>query len=205
VRGVAPVAVLAALLLMAAPGPARAQWTVSPWLGLGFDGASSFVTFEDGIGETKVTFGGAAGWLTDGLLGLEANVGYTPGAFDRDGVAPADDLIQDSSMLVATGDLLVLTPRAIVRDTLRPYVVGGLGLMRVHARFVLDATGLDSNYLALAVGGGAIGRLTERSSLRFEVRRLSNLSYETDHELLLDDDRSRVSFWRLTVGVQLAY
>jgi hypothetical protein len=200
----APAALLGAALVLAVPGPARAQWTVTPWLGLGFDGTANFVTFEDGIGETKVTFGGAVGWLTDGLLGLEGNVGYTPGALDRDGVAPVDDLILDSSLLVATGDLLVLTPRAIVRDTLRPYVVGGLGLMRVHARFVLDATGLDNNYLALAVGGGAIGRLTERSSLRFEVRRLSNLS-ESDHELLLYDDRSRVSFWRLAIGVQVAY
>jgi hypothetical protein len=195
-----------AVALLLAPAPAAAQWVVTPWAGLDFDGATSFVDFEDGVGDTKIALGGSAGWIGDGLFGLEGNVGYTPGLFDRDGVAPAANVVLSSSALVATGDLLVLTPRALVRDTLRPYVLGGLGLMRVQALFVGDAfEPLDVRYLALAVGGGAIGRLTDVSSVRFELRRVSNLSYESDHLLVLNERRSRVAFWRVSVGVQLAY
>lgn len=206
-RAPALAAALVAAWALAVPAAAAAQWVVTPWMGLDFDGSTSFVDFEDGIGDTKIALGGSAGWIGDGLFGIEANVGYTPGLFDRDGVDPAFDLVQGSSALVATGDLLLLTPRAIVRDTLRPYVLGGLGLMRVRALFVGDAAEpLDGRYLALAVGGGAIGRLTDRSSLRFELRRVSNLSYESDHDLVvMDGERSRVSFWRVSVGVQIAY
>ena len=200
----AAAAALVAAALLAAPGAADAQWVVTPWVGLGFDSDTSFFDLEDGVGDTKITFGGSAGRLTDGLLGFEANLGYTPGLFDRDGVDALTNVVMDSSVLVVTGDLLLLTPRAIVRDTLRPYVLGGLGLMRVRAQFVGDAIEpLDGRYLALAVGGGAIGRLTDLSSLRFELRRLSNLSYESGHLLLFEGERSRLSFWRVTIGVQL--
>ena len=192
-------------MLLAGAPEARADWVVSPFLGISFDGTTNFLDLENGVGEVKITFGGSGGWLSDGLIGLEANIGHTYGFFQSGDESGEGGLVLSSSVTAITGDALVLVPRAILRDSLRPYVLGGLGLLRVRSEYVADTFRIDGSYLGLALGGGAIGRLTERSSLRFELRRLSNLTRTKGHDLLLPGDPPALSFWRVTVGVQISY
>ena len=197
---------LACLLVLAAAPEARADWVFAPLVGVTFDATTTYLDLELGVEETKLTFGGSGGWLSDGLLGVEINAAYTVGFFDGGARGRDTELVVGSSAVVVTGDVLVLVPRAIARDSLRPYVLGGVGLLRVSGEFAADALAHDSRLLGLAVGGGAIGRLTERTSLRFDVRRISNLT--TDNEALTRDltiGPANLSFWRATVGVLLAY
>lgn len=197
---------LACLLVLAAVPQAQADWVFSPLLGVTFDGTTTYLDLEHGVEETKLTFGGSGGWLSDGLIGVEVNAGYTPGFFDSGDESRETDLVVGSSALVITGDVLVLVPRSIARESLRPYVLGGVGLLRVRGEFAAGALEHDSRLLGLAIGGGAIGALTDRTSLRFDVRRISNLT--TDDESLTTDltfGPASLSFWRATIGVLLAY
>jgi len=200
------VPLLAAVCLAAAATPARADWVVSPFAGMVFDGTTTFLDLENGFGETKITFGASGGWLSDGLLGVEGNLGYTLGAFDSGSVSANEDIVQSSRAIVLTGDVLVLAPKTVTGDSLRPYVLGGVGVLHISVRDVADAFAHDSSLLGLAVGVGAIGRVTDRSSLRFEVRRISNLT--TDQGSLTRDlttGPADLSFWRASVGVTIAY
>lgn len=194
--------VLLTLSLIAGATPVWADWIVSPFLGVGFNGTTTFIDLENGAGETKLTFGGSGGWLSDGLLGVEINVGYTPGFFDTGDESRDAELVLGSSVTAVTGDLLVLVPRAVLRDSLRPYVLGGVGLLRLRSDDIAEAFPISSNLLGLALGGGAFGRLTELTSLRFELRRISNLTRDDTAPALA---ATSLTFWRATIGVLISY
>ena len=50
------------------------------------------------------------------------------------------------------------------------------------------------------IGGGAIGFLSPRAGVRFDVRHFKNLSNDKQ---AVTFGRTRVSYWRLTIGVVL--
>jgi opacity protein-like surface antigen len=187
------------------PAPVSADWLVAPFAGVKFGGAicpgmacpgvNDFVDPEDATGLRKFTFGGAFGLLTDGVLGLQAEFAYIPGYFDRGGVQ--SNLVVESSAMTLTGDVLLAVPATITRDGLRPYLVVGAGLIRWSRRNPDDVFNVSTNQFAIAVGGGALGRLTDRTSARFELRRVVG----RDDEAL----RYGLSLWRATVGIAIRY
>lgn len=185
------------LLACAPPSAAYADWLATPFVGLKFGASGTFVDLDRGSDNTKLTLGGELSWIGDGLLGVEADFGFTPRFFDP---GPSG-LVTSSSVTTLTGNVLVLVPRSLVRETLRPYVVGGAGWMHVGSRDISGALEVDSNLLGMTVGGGAIGPLSERTSLRFELRYFKNL---TDDPNAPAFGRSSLSFWRATVGVSFS-
>ena len=84
-------------------------------------------------------------------------------------------------------------------------MICGVGLIRAKSDVVenLNAVfGVSENLFGLNVGGGAIGALTNRTSVRFELRHFTNLGGE---ESAVGFGRARLSFWRATVGVAFRY
>ena len=103
-----------------------------------------------------------------------------------------------------TGSVIAAVPQAITGYSLRPYFVGGVGLMHVNSRDIVEFATFDSNLLALNLGGGAIGMLSNRTGLRFDIRQYRNL--RPDGSAMTTSGRStRISFWRATVGVVIRY
>jgi opacity protein-like surface antigen len=188
------------------PAVASADWLITPFAGIKFGGESCpcpnvplsvIVDPEGAAGLRKFMFGGSFGILTDGVLGAEIDFGYIPGYFNR---ADALNTVEMSSVMTLTGDVLIAVPAAVSRDGLRPYLVGGLGWMRVAREGVGVVVGIvdpTNNRLAINFGGGAIGRLTNRTSLRFELRQFRDVE-DLDSDLPL-------RFWRATVGVAFRY
>lgn len=188
----------ACVVVCGLPAPAPADWVVTPFAGLKLGGQSNFVDLEREAGKRKFTFGGAGGWLGDGLLGLEVDFAYVPRAF-QGGRGPG--LVASSHVMTLTGTVLVAVPRRLTRDSLRPYAVGGLGLMHVGIDDVLGVFRVDSSIAGLAVGGGVIGPLSPRTSLRVDVRYLRNVSESDDPAF----GATNLRFWRATAGVMLRY
>jgi hypothetical protein len=62
---------------------------------------------------------------------------------------------------------------------------------------VLDT---NSNLLALDVGGGAIGFLSPRAGVRFDLRHFKNLSND---RTAVAFGTTRLSYWRLSIGLVL--
>lgn len=190
--------VLAALLGLAWPISASADWLVTPFIGRTMKGATSLQTFDDGAGSQHWVIGGAGTWLTEGLLGAEVEATFVPRFFER---GTGSTALRSSRVTLLTGNVIVALPTAVTRESLRPYVVGGVGLL--HATIDDPFFPVDRNLLGLSVGGGAIGGVGERTAVRFDLRHIR--SVRGDGESLAGIQRARLSFWRAAIGLTLRY
>lgn len=194
------VVVLILFWTWAAPGLARADWLVTPFVGLKVDGRTNLIDLDQAAGAAKVLVGGSVALLGSGPLGVEMDVGYTHGFFDSN---TRGALVVRSHVSTLTGNVLIAVPASVTRESLRPYLVGGVGLMHAGIGDVLNLFPISSNFLAFDVGGGATGALTPRSSVRFDLRRFQNLTEKTG--VGAGFGPSRLSFWRATVGLTFRY
>jgi hypothetical protein len=196
----------AAILLVALisfPASAAAEWFVAPYIGLRFAADTTSIVGSLGTQRDKATFGSSVGFLTDGIFGVEADLGFVPGFFDR----PDVGFVRSSFVTTLMGNVIVAVPRTLSRYGLRPYASGGIGLIRSRAEGEVEGVVLiDSDVLGLNVGGGAIGPLTDVTSLRFDLRYFRNLS--TDSQVQAVDAVSggpELDFWRGTVGLSFRF
>lgn len=193
------VAVLAVLLAGTAT-EARADWILTPFLGGTFASETIIPDLEQGEGTKKLVVGASAGWLGDGVLGVELDFAYIPRFFESDSTA---GLVSGSNVVTMSGDLLVTLPVSVTQESLRPYLAVGGGW--VHAAieeslgFFPELFGRARNSFGMNIGGGAIGFLTPRTGLRFDIRHVRSL--ERDTNPFSGDRGSLVSFWRATVGM----
>jgi hypothetical protein len=184
-----------------APVPARAQTDllIVPFLGFKFASHTSIAIGEPTVGEKKVTFGVSSTVLSDKFFGIEADIGQTPQFFGP-GLLKT---VSSSSVTTLTGNVIFAVPKAITQESLRPYLVSGVGLM--HARLRTQASLLDtkSDLLGLDIGGGVIGMLSPRAGARFELRHFKNLTNDATGAVTIGG--TKLSFWRLTAGLVLRY
>ena len=190
---------LLTLALLCCAANAHADFLITPFLGSVFGGDTTLLDLDIGAATAKHwTFGGSAALLSDQIFGVEADFAMMPGFFERSG---APQLVLGSRVTTLTGSVIAALPLSVTRESLRPYLVGGLGLLHAASE---DLIGLNetNNLLGLQVGGGAIGLITNRAGVRFDLRHARALSRDNT---LPGDRISKLSFWRLTVGVTLRY
>jgi len=73
----------------------------------------------------------------------------------------------------------------------------------IHSGITYDLQSpVDDNSMGFNVGGGAIGFLTRRTGVRFELRHFRTFEREPSD---FGDVGPRVSFWRFTVGAVIRY
>ncbi|MGE0040087.1 MAG: hypothetical protein AB7H88_12290 [Vicinamibacterales bacterium] len=181
------------LALAAGATPARADWLVTPFVGSWFGGQTALVDLEDASGTTKLGFGGALTIAGDGPLGLEADFGFVPNFFERG----ERGLVANSRVMSLTGSVVLALPRSVTRESLRPYLSVGGGLLNARADDVLSALEVRSTMPAFSIGAGATGMLTYRTGVRFDLRYIRSLGQGTD---LLVTDGERLSVWRASIG-----
>jgi len=187
--------------LCGAADDARADYLFIPFLGGTFAGATVF-SQDQGSGSTQPIFGGSVGWLSRGLLGVEADVAYAPRFFERDNPF---GIVLGSNATTLSGSVIIAVPLSVTDYSLRPYLVGGLGLMHSGITYISSSgpDAVDDNSLGLNVGAGAIGFLTPRTGLRFELRHFRTFERETNEASGIL--APRLSFWRGTIGVVIRY
>jgi hypothetical protein len=187
-------------LLALGPSSASADWLFAPFFGGAFGGSTALLGLERGADTTQFIFGGSVGWWSAGIIGFESDFAYAPRFFETDNQA---GLITGSNVLTWSGNVVVAAPVSVTRESLRPYVIGGLGWMRSS----IDEGGLNlfpelvgtRNSTGINFGGGAVGFITSRTALRFEIRHFRSLE-RSENPVTLENE-SLLSFWRLTVGV----
>jgi opacity protein-like surface antigen len=191
------------LLTLVAPPSARADTLVTPLVGFTFGGQTAFLVLDPELTSEaipkNVMFGGSWTWLTDRILGVEGELTFAPGFFEARNVP---NLVTGSHVMTVVGSVITALPLSITREGLRPYLTGGFGLVRVKVEDLVGL-GTSDNSPALQLGGGAIGFVTNRTGLRFDLRYLRSLDRTTDAITL--DRRSKLSFWRASVGVAIRY
>lgn len=189
---------LALALLMLHPAPAAAEWHIKPFVGLTFGGGTTFVDAEKALGKPNPVYG-VTGVLLGNVLGVEADVGRAPGFFQSGG----QNLLAGSRVTTLTGNVVVALPKRMAEYTLRPYFVGGVGLMHVSIEGRLGGLNVSSTLPAMDLGGGATGFLSDRVGLSWDVRHFGSIG-----EGKLNGDSlagEQLSFWRATMAVTIRY
>lgn len=192
--------VLALALLFGMARGASADWLIVPFIGAEFGARTTIVDLDQGVSDKKLTFGGSTLVLSDRVLGVEADIGHTPHFFER---GQRTALVLSSTVSTATGNVVLAVPLSVTRESLRPYLVGGIGVMHASSSDLVDIFSFDSNLLALDIGGGAIGMLSKNSGLRFDVRQFRNLT--PDRGTTTTAGSTRLSFWRASIGIVIRY
>ena len=180
--------VLAALIAVGIPASARADGFVSPWAG---------VQFGSDVDNGRGGFGVNAGAMGAGIIGGEVGFGFSPSAFGT-----RNDF-GSNTVLDLMGNVIVGIPIGGTRGPgFRPYVTGGLGLIRTQ----IDGGNLfqvesSANHLGYNLGAGAMGYFGDHVGVRGDVRYLRTLSGDVVNGRGLQLDLGGFSFWRVSAGV----
>lgn len=207
------IALLTVLLLCAAPRIAGAEWYFTPFVGPAFRGTTTFLDPEyGGRHRAKVTFGGSATVLK-GVVGAEADYSFLLGFFQNpacDGSPPGGScpslgpLVTQSRLQTLTGNVLVAAPLSVTRESLRPYLVSGIGLLDVAVDDIRGVLPINTTLTVFNIGGGAIGMFGTRTGLRFDLRRFSSINRDVPSGTSIGGP-ARLHFWRATIGLTVRY
>jgi hypothetical protein len=195
---------LCSLFILLFGAPARAEWQFAPFIGFTFGGDTTLLDLDAGADKNHWNFGGTATLLGKGPIGVEGLFSYTPGFFESDeAVAPPNtSLVTSSHVYALMGNIVLTTPARWSEYGLRPYVSGGVGLLHASQRQTQNVFPISSNLFGFDVGGGAVGFITNRTGLRFDLRYYSTLRRD---EEAFAFGRVRLSYWNAGVGVVLRY
>ncbi len=193
---------LSALLLvlaLAPASPAAAEWHLVPLVGLTFHANTNAASVEPVPIPKHVNIGGAVTLLGKGIFGVEGMTVFTSGFLGVDPATPSP--IQSSRVFGLAGNAVLTTPKHLTEYSLRPYVSGGIGFMRLDIATVPggEALSIHENFPALNIGGGAVGFFTEHTGVRFDFRYYKRIGQTTPGPSVLD--HPEVSFMTLSVGV----
>lgn len=170
-------------------------------IGVSFKGLTNFHDPEfallEGEQEVHRTFGLSVGRFGDGIIAFEGVALLTPGFFEGASVL-GQDLVSDSYALNATGNVILTTPRLWTEYSLRPFLSGGFGVLRVSHDGVLP---VNATMLGMNIGGGAIGFLSERTGVRFEMRYHRAVGRPEFPEQTLDGGPARLRYFTASIGL----
>jgi opacity protein-like surface antigen len=192
-RAIKSVLLTGAIALVLAPIQARADGFVIPWVG---------TAFGTNINNGRTTFGVDAGGMGAGVIGGEVDFGYNPSFFGNTSDFGHNTIIN------LMGNVIVGIPVGGQRGPgIRPYVVGGIGLVRtqVDGGTLLRVSSSD-NMFGWDAGGGVMGYFSDHVGLRGDlryVRGTHDLATATDSTPfnIIDFNSNKLHFWRASIGV----
>ena len=181
-----------ALVLFGAP-PARADWLLTPFAGATFGADSE---------KQNLTYGGSLAYMGASVVGFEVDFGYSPEFFEPDD--NDIDLIDKSNVTTLMANAVVGVPIGGSEAQVRPYLVGGVGLLRSAVTGAGDLFDVSNNDFGFDVGGGIYVFFNEHVGLRGDVRYFRSLQDpEEDNEF--DVAVGNFDFWRGTGGVTFRF
>ena len=201
-------AAVVAAAAIAAPRTASADWVVTPFVGWnaggsanvnGSDGSTTATKFEH-----KIDYGVSLSSMGKGAIGGEIDFGYSPNFFATNTNNNGFQFTNNSNVTTLTGNVIVGVPVGGHGAQIRPYAVGGVGLIRTN---VQNAAGLfdvnSKNDFGFDVGAGAMGFFNQNVGLRGDLRYFRGFrgSSTTTTGLALSDFR----FWRASLGVSFKF
>jgi opacity protein-like surface antigen len=191
---------------VAAPRQASADWLFTPYIGINWGGTAGFSDagdLEDEF-ERQMVFGGSLAWMGAGIAGFELDFGYSPNFFENT-VGDDDFEFGDSNVTTVMANLVLGAPVGGQTGMgFRPYVAGGVGLMKSRIGDAGDIFEVDSTDWGFNVGGGVTAFFSDNVGIRGDVRYFRSLQdNEPDDEL--DIAVSDFRFWRGTVGVTFRF
>ncbi|MBM3779579.1 MAG: porin family protein [Acidimicrobiia bacterium] len=166
--------------LTAGAQSSEAEVLLTPYAGLTFGGDTE---------ERQNTFGASLASTAGGVLGFEVDLARTGNVFRSDSG-------DEGALTTVMANLQLGAPIGPVR----PYVSGGIGLMRSSVDGAGGILSFTDNTLGVNVGGGLMGFFTEHVGARADIRFLRSLSDGVSINPL-DFDPGAFDIWRGTAGL----
>jgi opacity protein-like surface antigen len=181
----------AALILLSSAAPARADIVLTPFVGS---------LFGADLPDAKATYGVSAAFMGAGIIGGEIDFGFTPEFVPSGGLSP-----EVKAMSLMFNGIIGIPIGGTVGASVRPYVVGGIGLFRATWKDddFLDRIDPESDF-AFDLGGGIMGFFTDNIGIRGDVRYFRKFSEDLD-DLDVDFTLGDLDFWRATVGASFKF
>ncbi len=196
-KSVATLVVIAAALWPV--GASAADKQIRPFIGATFGGQTTFLDFDSVTGKPNIVFGVSVVTLGD-VFGVDVDLADAPGFFEGN-----DHIYLNSRVTTLTGNVVIAAPRRLTEYVLRPYFVGGAGLMRIHADDYFGAFKVERIRPAFDLGGGVLMFFTNTVGASFEVRRFQNFYHSSDDAGLTLTGSERLSFWRAGLSLAIRY
>lgn len=195
-------AVLSAGVLLLSSTPASAaERQARGFIGATFAGTTTIVDPEDAATRPSISLGGSLVFLGE-IFGAEGEVSDGPGFFE----AGSRNLVNYSRMTTFTGNVVIAAPHRLTEYALRPYVVAGAGLMRLRRTTAQNVFDVATSVPVFDVGAGALGFLTDRVGVAWELRRFQDLGKNISHDPGLSfGQEQHLTFWRVTMAVVFRY
>jgi opacity protein-like surface antigen len=189
-RAIKSLILTGAIAVVLAPMQARADGFVTPWVGS---------AFGSNIQNGQTTFGVSAGGMGAGIIGGEADFGWSPSFFGT----KSD--FGNNTVMDLMGNLIIGAPIGGQHGAgIRPYVVGGVGLIRTQIDGgTVARVSSSTNMFGWDAGAGVMGYFAQHVGLRGDVRYMRAVSDLTTNVASIDLNGNRLHFWRASVGVVL--
>jgi len=177
-----------AAAVVLAPMQARADGFVTPWVGS---------AFGSNIQNGQTTFGISAGGMGAGIVGGEVDFGWSPSFFGT-----TSDFGSNTVMDLMGNVILGIPVGGTHGSGVRPYVVGGLGLIRSQIDGgTVGNVSSSNNMFGWDAGVGVMGYFNQHIGVRGDLRYLRATSDLRSGVASLDLSGSQLHFWRPTIGV----
>ncbi len=179
---------LSTVAVVLAPVQARADGFFTPWVGS---------AFGSNIRNGQTTVGVSAGSMGAGIVGGEADFGWSPSFFGN------QSDFGHNTVMNLMGNLILGVPVGGQHGAgIRPYVVGGVGLIRTQIDGgTIARVSSSDNMFGWDAGGGVMGYFADHVGVRGDLRYL-----RATHELntgvsSVDINGDRLHFWRASIGL----
>lgn len=171
----------AALLVLSLATPARADVTLTPFIGGLFGGNLGSIK--------KAAYGVSLAAMGAGVLGAEFDFSWSPNFVDATAFHNA---VTEANL---TGNLIVGIPIGGTHGaSFRPYLVGGGGLLRATEKQSDLVNRIQARDFAWDMGGGAMATFNKHIGVRGDIRYFHSNSASNEYK-----------FWRGTGGVAFKF
>jgi opacity protein-like surface antigen len=185
---------MTAVMVLLLPAAARADWLFTPYGGMTFG--------KDAKDLEHFTWGASGGWMGAGIVGWEVDFNHTPNFFEPKDSTDTTELFGSNNVTTLMANVVLGAPVGGQSGPgFRPYVSGGVGLLKTNVPGASDFLKVTANDFGLNVGFGAHVFASDHVGFRGDVRYVRSL--ENDEEDIRDFALGNFDFWRWTVGITL--
>jgi len=186
---------IAALALALLPGAARADFLFTPYGGMTFG--------KDAKDREHGVYGASFNWMGGGVGGVEIDFGFAPNFFEPKDCTTCSNLTGQNNVLdLMFNGVLGIPVGGQSGLGFRPYVLGGVGLLRQNVPGVSDAFKVNTNDFGVDAGFGTYIFVSDHVGFRGDVRYFRSLQ-DNDAGLggLPNFALGKFDFWRWTAGI----
>jgi opacity protein-like surface antigen len=190
------------IITVAVPRPAAADWLFTPFIGSTFGGNANVgggpIPSSKSDFERKLNWGASVSG--GGVVGFELDFSYSPNFFGVSDSSSGVSFLGDGNVTTLTGNLRV----GVSGGPVRPYAVGGVGLIRSK---VDDPAGFFSSPstsdFGMDVGAGLDAFFSPAVGIRGDIRYFR--SFESNDSSAVDLSLGSFRFWRGIVGITFKF